>query len=122
MGLEKEQERSFQEELRRKTLANTGNLFADFDKEANSGLLATLENPALINSVTESSSAKDFIKGISVEDMKKGKKPVRPNTGEMKFEELANNKDKASDKMNILVNELIENNENDKIKESEEII
>ena len=84
----KEQERSFQEELRRKTLANTGNLFADFDKEANSGLLATLENPALINSVTESSSAKDFIKGISVEDMKKGKKPVRPNTGEMVFEEL----------------------------------
>ena len=84
----KEQEKSFQEELRKKTLENTGNLFADFDKEANSGLLATLENPALINSVTESSSAKDFIKGISVEDMKKGKKPARPVTDELAFEEL----------------------------------
>jgi hypothetical protein len=84
----KEQERSFQEELRKKTLENTGNLFADFDKEANSGLLATLDNPALINSVTDSSSPQDFIKGISVEDMKKGKKPVRPNTGEIVFEEL----------------------------------
>ena len=73
----KETERAFQEEMRKKALANTGNLFADFDKEANSGILATLENPALINSVTEQSSAKDFIKGISVEDMKKGKKPRR---------------------------------------------
>ena len=40
----------------------------------------------------------------------------------MEFEELVNNEDKASGKMNILVNKLIENNVNDKVKESEEII
>ena len=70
----RQKEREFKENLRRKTLENTGNLLADFDKEANSGLLATLDNPALINSVTKQSTSDDFIKGISVEDMKKGKK------------------------------------------------
>ena len=72
----KQMEATRQENFRKRTLENTGNLFADFDKEANSGLLATLENPALINSVTEQSLPEDFIKGVSVEDEKIGKKPV----------------------------------------------
>ena len=75
--MKRQQEESFKEELRKRTLANTGNMFADFEKEANSGLLATLENPALINSVTEQSSKEDFIKGVSVEDLKKGKTATR---------------------------------------------
>ena len=74
----RQKEREFQENLRKKTLENTGNLFADFEKEANSGLLATLENPALINSVTDQSTSEDFFKGISVEDIKKGKQITYP--------------------------------------------
>ena len=72
----KQMEERRQEDFRKKTLENTGNLFADFDKEANSGLLATLENPSLINSVTEQSTPDDFLKGVSVEDVKNGKKPT----------------------------------------------
>ena len=79
----KKKEREFQESMRKKTLENTGNLFAEFDKEANSGLLATLENPALINSVTDQSTSEDFFKGLSVEDVKNGKQFVR-NTGEIR--------------------------------------
>jgi tetratricopeptide (TPR) repeat protein len=76
-NIKRQKELKMQEGLRKKTLENTGNMFAEFDKEANSGLLATLENPALINSVTAQSTSEDFIKGVSVEDMKKGKTAVR---------------------------------------------
>ena len=85
-SIRKQKELKMQEGLRKKTLENTGNMFAEFDKEANSGLLATLENPALINSVTAQSTSEDFIKGVSVEDMKKGKTPQR--VPEVKEEEL----------------------------------
>lgn len=80
--MKREKEREFRENFRKKTLENTGNLLADFEREANSGLLATLENPALINSVTDQSTSDDFIKGISVEDMKKGKKVSYPSAPE----------------------------------------
>ena len=78
----RQKEREFQENFRKKTMENTGNLFADFDKEAKSGLLATLENPALINSVTDQSTSQDFIKGLSVEDIKKGKQISYPEKKE----------------------------------------
>ena len=74
----KQKEREFQESMRKKTMEHTGNMFADFEKEANSGLLATLENPALINSVTDQSTSEDFFKGISVEDAKNGKQAIYP--------------------------------------------
>ncbi|MBR6094455.1 MAG: tetratricopeptide repeat protein [Lachnospiraceae bacterium] len=76
-NIKRQKELKMQEGLRKKTLENTGNMFAEFDKEANSGLLATLENPALINSVTAQSTSEDFIKGVSLEDMKKGKTAAR---------------------------------------------
>ena len=81
----KQKEREFQENLRKKTMEHTGNMFADFEKEANSGLLATLENPALINSVTDQSTSEDFFKGLSVEDVKNGKQVTYP---EKRNEEL----------------------------------
>ena len=83
----KQKEREFQENLRKKTMQNTGNLFADFDKEANSGLLSILENPALINSVTDQSTSEDFFKGLSVEDVKNGKQ-VKLTTGEIKVSKV----------------------------------
>ena len=78
----RQKKREFQEHFLKKTMENTGNLFADFDKEAKSGLLATLENPALINSVTNQSTSQDFIKGLSVEDIKKGKQITYPEKKE----------------------------------------
>ncbi len=87
----KQKEREFQENLRKKTMEHTGNLFADFEKEANSGLLATLENPALINSVTDQSTSEDFFKGLSVEDVKNGKQvtyPEKLTTGEIKISKV----------------------------------
>lgn len=87
----KQKEREFQENLRKKTMENTGNMFADFEKEANSGLLATLENPALINSVTDQSTSEDFFKGLSVEDVKNGKQvtyPEKLTTGEIKISKV----------------------------------
>ena len=123
-NIKKQKELKMQEGLRRKTLENTGNMFAEFDKEANSGLLATLENPALINSVTAQSTSEDFIKGVSVEDMKKGKTATRvPEKSEElkigKVIEAPPVEEPEEDPEEKMIRDILEEDEKDAAKEAE---
>lgn len=61
--LKKEREQKMQEEVRQKVLQQTGQIFTQFDEQSKTGILASLEDPSVLDAINGTASA-TVMKGL----------------------------------------------------------